>query len=99
MDRRRAETALHEAEQRYRQILDAIPDIVFCKDRQSRFVWANRVFLDYYGKTPEELRDVIGSPCLIAEYTQQYIQNDAHVFNTGTALDIPDQPLVRADGA
>jgi PAS domain S-box-containing protein len=99
MDRRRAEAALHEAEQRYRQILDAIPDIVFCKDRQSRFVWANRAFLDYYGKTPEELRDIIGSPCPIAEYTQQYIQNDAHVFNTGTALDIPDQPLVRADGA
>jgi PAS domain S-box-containing protein len=99
VDRRRAETALHEAEQRYRQILDAIPDMVFCKDRQSRFVWANKAFLDCYGKTYEELRDVIGSPCPIAEYTRQYIQNDAHVFNDGTALDIPDQPLVRADGA
>jgi PAS domain-containing protein len=33
IDRRRAETALHEAEERYRQILDAIPDMVFCKDR------------------------------------------------------------------
>ena len=99
IDRRRAETALHEAEQRYRQILDAIPDMVFCKDQHSRFVWANQAFLDYYGKTREELRDIIGSPCPIAEYTRQYIQNDAHVFNDGTALDIPDQPLVRADGA
>ena len=99
IDRRRAETALQEAEQRYRQILDAIPDMVFCKDRQSRFVWANQAFLDYYGKTHEELHDIMGSPCPIAEYTRQYIRNDAHVFDTGTALDIPDQPLVRADGA
>jgi PAS domain-containing protein len=45
IDRRRTETALQEAEQRYRQILDAIPDMVFCKDRRSRFVRAIQAFL------------------------------------------------------
>jgi PAS domain-containing protein len=38
IERQRAEAALHDAEQMYREILDAITDMVFCKDRQSRFV-------------------------------------------------------------
>jgi two-component system sensor histidine kinase/response regulator len=98
IERQRAEEALYAAEQMYRQILDAITDMVFCKDRQSRFIWANKAYKDYYGKTHEQLREIIGSPCPIPEYTRQYIQNDAHVFNTGTTLNIPEQTVVRSDG-
>jgi sensor domain CHASE-containing protein len=97
IERQRAETALHEAEQMYRQILDGITDMVFCKDRQSRFVWANQAFLDYYSKSREQVRDIIGSPCPIPEYTRQHIRDDGHVFNTGTVLHIPEEPLWRSD--
>jgi PAS domain-containing protein len=38
IERQRAEEILHNAEQMYRQLLDAITDMVLCKDRQSRFV-------------------------------------------------------------
>ncbi len=98
IERQRAEEAMHDAEQMYRQILDAITDMVFCKDRQSRFVWANQAFRDYYSKSHEQLREIIGSPCSVPEYTRQDLKDDAHVFNTGTPLNIPEELLVRSDG-
>jgi PAS domain S-box-containing protein len=98
IERQRAEAALHDAEQMYRQILDAITDLVFCQDRQSRFVWANQAFLDYYSKGREQIRDIIGSPCSGLEHSRQYVKNDGHVFSTGTALHLPEELLVRCDG-
>ena len=43
----------------YRQILDAIADMVLVKGAQSRILWANKAFRDYYGMTNEQLRDLI----------------------------------------
>ena len=98
IERLRAEEARHDAEQTYRQLLDAITDMVFCKDRQSRFVWGNKAYRDYYRKSHEQLREIIASPCPDSEYTPQALQEDAHVFNTGTPLNIPEELLVRSDG-
>jgi PAS domain S-box-containing protein len=98
IERQRAEEAMHAAEQIYRQILDAITDKVFCKDRQSRFVWANKAYRDYYGKSYEQLCEIIGSPCLVPGSPRQDIKDDAHVFNTGRPLNIPEELLTRFDG-
>jgi PAS domain-containing protein len=78
IERQRGEAARHDAEQMYRQILDAIIDMVFCKDRQSRVVSANKAYLDYCGKSHEQLREIIGSPCSAPEYTRQDLKDDAH---------------------
>ncbi|MDQ2731114.1 MAG: response regulator, partial [Armatimonadota bacterium] len=53
IERTRASEALQETEIRHRQILDAISDMVFCKDSRSRIVWANKSFRDYYGIADE----------------------------------------------
>ena len=96
--RQRAEEALHDAEQRYRQILDAITDMIFCKNRQSRFVWANKAYRDYYDKSHEQLHEVVGLPCPVPEYPRQYVKDDAHVFTTGTPLNLPEELLLWSDG-
>jgi rsbT co-antagonist protein RsbR len=85
-------------ERMYTHALDAISDMVLVKGAQSRIVYANRAFRDYYGMTNEQLADLVDAPFNEPDYTQQYIKDDAHVFGTGETLHIPDEPVTRFDG-
>ena len=97
-ERKDAEIALRESEQRYQQILDAITDMVLVKGEKSRIVWANRSFRDYYGMSNEQLRDMIDAPAVEPDYTLQYIKDDAYVYETGNTLSIAEEPVTRFDG-
>lgn len=98
-ERKLAETALRESELRYQQILDAITDMILVKGEKSSIVWANKAFREYYGMTNEQLRDMIDAPIVEPDYTLQYIKDDAYVFETGEILQIPEEPVMRYDGA
>ena len=82
----------------YQQILDAIADMVLVKGKDSRILWANRAFCDYYGMSNEQLRDLIDASFNEVDYTAQYVRDDAHVYDTGEVLDIPEEPVTRHDG-
>jgi PAS domain S-box-containing protein len=92
------EAQLREREQTYRQILDAMGDYVLIKGPQSRILFANRAFRNYYSMTEEELQHIIDAPFNEPDYTQQYIKDDAFVFNTGQVLQIAQEPVTRHDG-
>jgi len=87
-----------DTEELYRQILDAITDLVLVKREQSRIFWANRAFREYYGMSNEELRDMIDAAFNEPDYTQQYVKDDAYVWTTGQTLNIPEEPVTRHDG-
>src|SRR5690242_6037541 len=82
----------------YRQILDAIADMVLVKGAKSHILWANKAFRDYYGMTNEQLRDLIDASFNHVDYTEQYVRDDRHVYTTGEVLDIPEEPVTRHDG-
>ena len=82
----------------YRQILDAIADMVLVKGAQSRILWANKAFREYYGMTNEQLRNLIDATFNEEDYTAQYIRDDARVYKTGEILNIPEEPVTRHDG-
>src|SRR5262245_46320062 len=42
----------------YRAILDSVPHLLFAKDSEGRFVYANRAFLDFLGVSAEA--DILG---------------------------------------
>jgi PAS domain S-box-containing protein len=92
------ERTLLDQKEVYRQILDAIADMVLVKGEGSHIVWANQAFRDYYGMTNEQLRDIIDAPFNPEDHTAQYLRDDLHVFTTGEVLDIPDEPVTRHDG-
>ncbi|MEG3842284.1 PAS domain S-box protein, partial [Microcoleus sp. herbarium14] len=94
----RTQQQLRESEKRYHQILDSIADMVLVKGPQSKIVWANKVFRDYYGMTEEQLQGIVDAPFNNPDYTLQYIQDDTFVFETGQTLAIPEEPVVRHDG-
>lgn len=96
-DRKQAEAALQASEESFRQILDAITDLVLVKGEKSKIVWANQAFRDYYGMSNEELQGLIDAPFNEPDYTQQYVKDDAHVFTTGQRLEV-EEPVTRHDG-
>lgn len=51
----KAEEALQESELRLRRIIDLVPHMIFARDRQGRFLLANRATAEVYGTTVEEL--------------------------------------------
>jgi PAS domain S-box-containing protein len=97
-ERKVAEQGLRESENRYRQILDAITQMVLVKGEKSRILWANKAFRNYYGMDNETLQGLIDAPFNEPDYTLQYIRDDAYVFDTGQVLEIPEEPVTRHDG-
>ncbi|MGL5063703.1 MAG: PAS domain S-box protein [Microcoleus sp.] len=93
----RSQQQLRESEQKYHQILDSIADMVLVKGPQSKIVWANRSFRDYYGMSQEELQGIIDAPFANPDYTLQYVIDDAFVFETGQTLQIREEPAIRYD--
>jgi PAS domain S-box-containing protein len=89
---------LHASDLKYRQILDSITDMVLVKGPQSKILWANKAFCDFYGMSVEQLKGIVDSPVNKPDYTQQYIKDDAYVFSQGRVLDIPEEPVTRHDG-
>ena len=92
------ERALLDQKEVYRQILDAIADMVLVKGAGSRILWANKAFRDYYGMTNELLYERVDANFNQADYTEQYVRDDHYVFTSGQVLNIPDEPVTRSDG-
>jgi PAS domain S-box-containing protein len=97
-ERLATQAASLQNERRYQQILNAIPDLIFVKDRNSRLVWANQALQDFYGMSLEEIQGIVDTPFSDPEFTSQYLEDDVVVFENGESLDIPEESIVRHDG-
>lgn len=96
-DRKVAEMAVRASEKKYQKILDAITDMVLVKGENSRIVWANRSFRDFYNMTPTELEELMDARFSESENTLQDVKTDAYVYETGNTLDI-EESVMRFDG-
>lgn len=97
-DQKAHEIVIRENEQRYRQILDAITDMVLVKGPQSRFLWANKAFRKFYGMNEDQLNALISSSPPLLDDSLQSVKDDRYVMETGKVLSIPDEPMIRHDG-
>lgn len=95
---RRSEEERVDREIEFRQILDALDDLVLVKGPKSKIVWANRAFREYYGMSNEELAGIVDAPFNEPDYTMQYVQDDKWVFENARSLDRAKEPVNRHDG-
>lgn len=80
-------TSLERTRDLLHNALNALPDPIFMKDREHRWVAVNDAFCRLLGSTPEQLlgkSDYDFVPKLDAD---MYWQQDEHVFNTGRSLE------------
>ncbi|TAG91400.1 MAG: PAS domain S-box protein [Oscillatoriales cyanobacterium] len=97
-ERKRVQKELQDAKQMYQQILDAITDFILVKGPESRIVWANKGFRDYYKMENSELIGIVGNKFEEPDYIQQYILDDARVFNSGEVRQVLEEPIKSGDG-
>lgn len=75
--------ALLRAEQ-FRLALDNVPSIVYIKDLQSRFTYANRHTFEFLKCTPQELIGTSGQQYLPPDIREKVLESDKAVFGGDT---------------
>ena len=97
--KQRAEQALRENELMLRQIIDVVPHGIFAKDREGRFILANRAVAEVYGTTVE---DLVAGPNGVARKPvsepAQFLKDDRAVIDSGLTKFIPEEKFVDASG-
>ena len=85
-EHRHAEHALAHKEAQLRSLFEAIPDMVFSKDRNGRYLSCNQAFESFYGWREEEILgqgdDGLVGPAFAAMFREQ----DRLVMDTGESL-------------
>lgn len=95
---RRSEEARHEHEHRYRQLLDSVQDMVFCKNLDLRVVYANRATCSYYGMTEDELRGRSDVAFNDPDFIERYVRDDLRVIETGEPVEVTEEPNLSPSG-
>jgi PAS domain S-box-containing protein len=81
------------------RVIDTDPNLIFVKDRASRFVLVNKAMADFHGCLPQSLvgkteHHIAPTPAAAAAYMEE----DRHVIDTGEELHLPERPARGADG-
>lgn len=88
--RKRAEQAVIDGQKQLRQIIDAVPHMIFAKNKKGEFLLANQAVADLYGKTLSEIvgkdqRDI--HP--VAAEAEIFLKDDLEVIKSGKPKVIP----------
>ncbi len=98
-ERRRAARQLQDSERWLRQVIDLMPQLVFAKDEDGRFVMVNQPAAQAFGCTVEE---AIGKlDCELGGGTGQvdrFLAEDRQVIESGLPLRIPETESLDAQG-
>jgi PAS domain S-box-containing protein len=90
---------LAEEQSLLRTLIDSIPDHVFVKDTQSRFLVNNETHLRTLGATTQE--EVLGKTdfdIFPRELAEQYYADEQSVIQTGQRLDNREEPTITPEG-
>lgn len=86
-ERKRAEVALKESEERFQAFMNNSPVMAFIKDEQSRMVYINEPFERKFEVKLADLRGKTDAEWLPQEVVKQVRENDLLVFSTGKTLE------------
>ena len=96
--RREAERKLSEERNFLQTLIDAIPDLIFFKDREGRHVHINSADRQIFGVTEEHVGKTVHEWPIPREHADIYTKDDQYVFETGKAIFNREEPFLRADG-
>ena len=87
-------------DERQRQIIDLVPNLIFVKDANGRFLMVNAAFAEFYGKTVEEIQGADESALGLTDAeVSRYRAEDQEVLRSGVPRFVPESSAVAADGS
>ena len=91
-EQKRAEMSLKESDARYRTFLDATSDAAFMKDENSRYILANRPFLEKYGLREEsKLLGKSDNETALSDFAELADKSDKMALEAGRLIVIEEQ--------
>lgn len=79
-ERKRAEAALRESEERFQAFMNHSPAVAYIKDDEGRFVYINKVFADRFNVSMEEFFGKTDFDWLPEESARAVVENDRQVI-------------------
>jgi PAS domain S-box-containing protein len=75
--------ALRESEARYRTLVENLPQRIFLKDRDSRYVSVNGLYASDFGLRPEQVQGKQDSALFPSDLAAKYRSDDQRIMQTG----------------
>jgi diguanylate cyclase (GGDEF)-like protein/PAS domain S-box-containing protein len=97
-ERKRAEAALAEERNLLRTLIDNMPDFIFVKDKESRFVLNNAEHARALGATEEELVGKWDFDVFPRDLAERYYADEQEIIRSGRALVDREEPVVDHEG-
>ena len=96
-DRRQAEEALRDSEERLRATLDNSPAVVYLKDPEGRFILVNRRFETLFGWTRDKIQGKTDQDVFPGEIAEALRSHEQKVFQTRKPLEL-EETFPQKDG-
>ncbi|SEL85110.1 response regulator [Haloferax larsenii] len=96
--KRRAERSAHQSTRLLRNVIDHLPQCVFVKDVEGRYLLINENGAETYGGSPEDIEGKTESDVNDPETAAKFREEDRQVIEQGVARYISDQHVVDEDG-
>ncbi|UCE62661.1 MAG: PAS domain S-box protein [Nitrospirota bacterium] len=99
LERNRAEMASRRSEGRLRQVIDLVPQLIFAKDTEGRFILCNEALANLYGTTVQALIGKSDEDFAVSqEEMNKFRKDDLEVIESGKVKVIKEEQLTDMSG-
>jgi PAS domain S-box-containing protein len=89
-ERKRAEQALRESEERFRLFMHHFPGLAYIKDSATHVLFANQGFMTYLNTAPSEILGKINQDIFPTEFAERIAADDRRVLESGQSEEIEE---------
>jgi len=97
-DRKKTETRLAREHELLQTLMDSIPDSVYFKDDENRFIKVNKAKAAYYNSEPEEMIGKTDFDFLPPDEAQKAFKDDEEILKTGKFIVDKHEKIAKKDG-
>lgn len=98
-DRKEAEQQIQYQQELLHTVIDAVPNLIFVKDWDGRYLLTNKAAANFYGTTVEDVfRKTDADFHPYPEEVERFIQENRAVIESGKPLFIPEERVSIGDG-